>query len=153
MEENEIVKVETIHEIAKYTEPTPVSKIERGLSDFISDTFQMIHEEDQYKKSIQIEIMKRLPNLTNSEIIALITSQSSNQNDLISKVISPTMALLTAAQQAEMAKNQKEAQASTLNVAQTNIREINQIAPQEAIVGLKALFDLVQISQKSEIGS
>jgi ABC-type uncharacterized transport system YnjBCD ATPase subunit len=126
-------------------ELTPVAKIENGLSDFLSHTFQMVQEEDEFKKQIQAELIQRLPTLKNTELISLGISQSTNQNDMLSKIVSPTMQLLTAAQQAEMAKQQKEAQ--NVSLSQTNIRELNTQAPTEVLTGMRALMELLRAVQ------
>lgn len=150
MEENtELITSEEVHEVTQYiSQPSPVTKIEAGLSDFISDTFKMVKEEDDYQKEIQAEMIKRLPTLKNSEIIALATSQATNQNDMISKVVSPTMGLLTSAQQAEMARQQKEIQMQQNIGSQTNMKEININANQEVLSGMKALMDLMNVAKE-----
>lgn len=143
MNETELVTQDQIHDIVE-ERITPTSKIEAGLSDFLTDTFKMVQEEDLYKKSIQSEIISRLSSFKNSELIALATSQATNENDMLSKIVSPTMALLTAAQQAEMARQQKEVQNQQNVLSQVNVREVNQVTPNEVQVGMKALMDLVQ---------
>jgi hypothetical protein len=130
-------------------ELTPVAKIENGLSDFLSHTFQMVQEEDAFKKKIQAELIQRLPTLKNTELISLGISQSTNQNDMLSKIVSPTMQLLTAAQQAEMAKQQKEAQ--SVSLSQTNIRELNTQAPTEVLTGMRAFMELLRAVNNTPI--
>jgi hypothetical protein len=123
---------------------SPVSLIENGLSGFLNHSFQMVKEEDDYQRLIQEEIVRRLPSMKNSELIALSVSQSSNMADLASKIISPTMQLLTAKQQAELAKQQKEQLVQAGVVSQTNIRQVNQMAPQEVLTGMRSFMDLIK---------
>jgi hypothetical protein len=147
MNEEDLQQLEQIQTAAK--EITPVSLIEHSLSKFLNDTFVMVREEDDYQKSIKAEVIKRLPDLKPSELIALATSATTNKNDAISKVIAPTMQLLTAAQQNEMASKQKDIQAHSIN--QTNIREINNTAPSDVLNGLQALFNLANATKEKQL--
>jgi hypothetical protein len=126
---------------------TPVKQIESSLAKFLQDTFIMAKEEDDYQKNIKLEIIKRLPIMKPSELIALMTSASTNKNDLISKIMAPIAQLLTAAQQNELLMKQKM---DSPQYQQTNIREINNLAPQEVLVGLQSLFNFAQTMQKKE---
>ena len=148
MENKEIIipTEEQIKDLANRT--TPVRLIESSLSKFLADTFIMAREEDDYQKAIKAEVLKRLPEFKSSELIALLTSASTNKNDMLSKLISPTMQLLTAAQQNEMATKQKEI---TGTITQNNIKEINNIAPTEVLQGLQALFAMATAVQKKEL--
>lgn len=161
MEENEInqEEIEEINEIVPLNEndlaiketslnrSSPVLKIESGLSNFLQRSFDIAIKEQEFQDAIEEEIKKRLPTFKNQEIIALATSNKTNQNDLFSKIISPTLSLLTARQQAEMAKAKQENQTT---VSQTNIQEINTMAPQEVLVGLKSLFDMANVLKKAD---
>jgi hypothetical protein len=140
--ELEIIPQTEIQEVAK--EITPVSQIEQGLADFLGHTFDMVLEEDLYFKEIKKEVVKRLPTMKDSEIIALSTNTGTLFNDRQSKILAPTMQLLSAAQQAEMAKAQKEIQNQQNVLSQVNVRELNQVTPNEVQVGMKALMDLIQ---------
>jgi len=150
MEEEKSLTPQEIHDAAHQAPPSPVQKIETGLSSFLENTFKMVNEEDSYKKQLQAEIITRLPQLKNSELIALLTSASTNLNDQMSKVVSPTMQLLTAAQQAEMAKQQKEIQNQQNIMSQTNFKELNMVAPQEVLAGFKALTDFIRIAENQK---
>ena len=126
---------------------SPVLKIETGLSNFLQNAFDIAVEEQQFHKKLEEEIVNRLPTFKNSELIALATSNRTNQNDLMSKLVAPTLQLATARQQNEMAKAQK---AEGPTISQTNIQEVNNMAPQEVLVGLKSLFDLTQVLKRPE---
>jgi C4-dicarboxylate-specific signal transduction histidine kinase len=139
-------EIEISEEVKKLS---PVLKIESGLSNFLQNAFNIAVKEQEFHNEIEKEIVSRLPQLKNSELIALATANRTNQNDLFSKLVAPTLQLATARQQNEMAQNQK-AENST-NISQTNIHEVNQLAPQEVLVGLKSLFDLTNILKKPEI--
>jgi hypothetical protein len=127
---------------------SPVLKIETGLSNFLQNAFDIAIKEQDFHNQIEQEIVQRLPQLKNSELIALATSNRTNQNDLYSKLLAPTLQLATARQQNEMAKQQKDVQSHT--ISQTNIQELNAMAPQEVLAGLKTLFDMSSILAKPE---
>ena len=138
MKENELVPVEDkIKEIAE--KATPVKIMEGSLAKFVSDVFDMAREEDEYQQAIKEAIIAKLPDMKPSELIALATSASTNKNDLISKVINPSMQLLTAAQANELSLRQQEKQPQ---YNQTNIREINTTTPTDVLQGLQTLFNL-----------
>jgi hypothetical protein len=134
-----------IHELA--SKLTPVKEIESSLAKFLQDTFVMAKEEDDYQKNIKEEIIKRLPDMKPSELIALATSATTNKNDLISKIMAPIAQLLTSAQQNELLARQKN---DSPQFQQNNIRSVNNIAPSEILIGLQSLFNLTQTMQKKE---
>jgi len=140
-----IVTEEQIHAIAEKS--TPVKLIESTLASFLNNTFQMAIDEDDYQKDLKNEVRKRLPDFKNTELIALTTSAATNKNDLISKLVAPTMQLLTAAQQNELAQKQRELSPQYM---QTNIREVNTTASTDVLVGLNTLMNLLHKLQVKE---
>jgi hypothetical protein len=80
-----------------------------------------------------------------SEKIALITSETTNRNDMASKVIAPTMGLMTALQQNELAER-KERLKNETPAQPSNIRQISNVAPADVLAGLQALFSFQEIS-------
>ena len=131
---DQIITEQQIHEIAEKS--TPVKLIENSLAKFLQDTFMMAREEDEYQKKLKEEIIRRLPDMKPSELIALMTSASTNKNDMLSKLISPTMSLLTASQQNELSLRQAE---KSPQYTQNNIKEINTNTPAEIMIGLESL--------------
>jgi hypothetical protein len=134
-----------IHDVVE--QMTPVRQIENTLSSFLTKSFELAIDEDTYIKKLQAEILTRLPDLKPSELIALLTSATTNKNDMFSKLISPTAQILTAAQQNELANKQKE---QLQQISQTNIREINNVAPSDVLAGLQSLFNLAQAVKKDD---
>jgi hypothetical protein len=126
---------------------TPVLKIESGLSNFLQNAFDIAIKEQEFQRQIEAEIVSRLPTLKNQEIIALATSNRTNQNDLFSKLVAPTLQLATARQQNEMAQTQKVTETT---ISQTNIKEMNTLAPQDVLQGFKSLFDMVTVLRRPE---
>jgi hypothetical protein len=149
LNDTDIIPIDNAIQISESTKQlSPVLKIESGLSNFLQNAFTIAVKEQEFHEKIELEIVNRLPQLKNSELIALATSNRTNQNDLFSKLVAPTLQLATARQQNEMAKMQKAEIPTT--ISQTNIQEVNQMAPQEILVGLKGLFDLANVLKKPE---
>jgi hypothetical protein len=133
------------------TQLTPVSLIEKSLSSFLDNAFRMAINDDLVRRELLQELVNRKKDLKSTELIAALTSFHTNQNDMISKLISPSMQLLTAAQQNEMSARQK---IENPQYQQTNIREINAQASPDVLSGLSALFNLVTTmkpAQKEEL--
>jgi len=139
MEETALITEQNIRDLSEQL--TPVKLIESTLASFLNNTFQMAIDEDDYQKDIKNEIRRRLPDFKNTEIIALSTSAATNKNDLISKLVAPTMQLLTAAQQNELAQKQREA---TPQFTQNNIKEINANSSAATLAGLTAFMNLLE---------
>jgi hypothetical protein len=144
-DENALVEANKIHTLVE--KMTPVKQIENSLASFLQDTFIMVREEDDYQKAIKAQVIANLPSMKNTELIALITSATTNKNDALSKTIAPIAQLLASAQQAEMAAKQK---IESPAFQQTNIREVNNMAPGDVLVGLQSLFNLARVAQKQE---
>lgn len=159
--ENEIIakdqslpeKTFTEAEIAEITEKnTPSKLLNSTLTEFVADVCDQVRKEDKYIDKLKAVALREAEagNLKPSELIALLTSATTNKNDLVSKTLSPTMSLLTAAQQNEMnerkeAQKEKEKEALSTN----DIRSISEMAPSDVLVGLQALFTQAAIVTKS----
>ena len=158
MEENNIITsteaaaIDQIKEIANISTPahTPVKVMEESLAKFLQDTFIMAKEEDDYQKQIKNQVITKLPDFKPSELIALITSASTNKNDLISKLVAPMMQLLTAAQQNELAQKQQQNNPNFQQFSQTNIKELNTQTPSDILAGLQSLTWLAEAVKKKE---
>jgi len=124
---------------------SPIDKVESSLSKFVEDSFAVTKDDFQFKKNLQEEISKRLPSMKNNEVIALYTNDSINGNDRLSKVLGPMSQLLTAKQQAEMAKNQNEAKSGSVNVniGTEAVKRANLDAPKDVLQGLTDLNRLL----------
>ena len=64
---------------------TPVSMMTNALSTFMADIFEEVRQEDLYIQELRKDILNDLPNMKPSEKIALITSETTNRNDMASK--------------------------------------------------------------------
>lgn len=160
--ENEIIakdqnlpeKTFTEAEITEIAEKSAPSKLlNNTLTEFVADVCDQVRKEDEYIDKLKAVALQEAEagNLKPSELIALLTSATTNKNDLVSKTLSPTMSLLTAAQQNEMnerkeAQKEKEKEALSTN----SIRSVSEMAPSDVLVGLQALFTQAAIVTKSK---
>lgn len=136
----------------------PIQEVENSLSKFTRDAFDYIREECNFQSEIENEIRRRLPldekegGFTANQMIALLTNNTVNLNDRISKVLAPTFQLMTAKQQAEIAKmNDMKASSITINngVGSEEMRKLNADSTQEVLQGLTNLNHLLNaLSQK-----
>jgi hypothetical protein len=141
---------EQIHALSQ--EVTPVTVMENSLSAFMGDVFDQVRKEEDYQQKIKSQIIKNLPTMKNQELIALMTSASTNKNDLISKVISPTMGLMTAAQQNEMAERKEMIKNKEEKIiGHGNMSQMNAMAPSEVLAGLQALFNMANAVQVNPV--
>ena len=129
---------------------TPVTLMTNALSTFMADVFEEVRQENMYINKLREDILNDLPNMKASEKIALITNETTNRNDMTSKVISPTMQLMTTLQQNELQERkeraEREAKASERVIGPNNIVQVSDVAPAEVLAGLQALFNLQAIT-------
>jgi hypothetical protein len=82
----------------------------------------------------------------------LLSNDSVNLNDRVSKVMAPTFSLITSKQQAEIAaRTQQEKMGPGGVSSSTNIKEINQALDADLLNGLKAFNDLMSTLSSSSI--
>lgn len=155
MSETELIEYANTPTPAEVTEVaekvTAVSMMENGLATFMMDIFDQVRKEDALQSAIDAELIAQLPNMKPNELIALKTSTGANKNDLVSKVVSPTMQLMAAAQQNELNERREAAKEreATKVISQSNIRQVTDMAPSEVLVGLQALFNYGMAVQKN----
>ena len=148
MEDKELAPIVSEKQISTIAEKvTPVSMMENALSTFMADIFEEVRQEDMYIQTLRKDIIADLPNMKPSEKIALITSETTNRNDMASKVIAPTMQLLTAAQQNELAERKERLKEQENKVIHaSSIQQVSSLAPADVLVGLQALFNMSNIA-------
>lgn len=139
----------------------PIQEVENSLSKFTRDAFDYIREECNFQSEIENEIRRRLPldekegGFTANQMIALLTNNTVNLNDRISKVLAPTFQLMTAKQQAEIAKSAEMKSAITINngVGSEEMKKLNAASSQEVLQGLTNLNNLLNAlsNKKTEI--
>lgn len=128
---------------------TPTSLMESTLSVFVKDVCDEVREQDSYAKEIRKQILANLPTMSNKELIALDTSVAQTKNDLISKTVSPTMQLLTQAQINEINERKEQQKALEQKSSPQGISQLSISAPNDVMVGFKAISDLVNIFSQS----
>ena len=161
--ELEITALEKMNELALAEKPSvevakidsPIERVEEKLSDFVSNMFIATREDIEFNKKIQEELLSRLPNLSENQLLSLFTNSNVNTNDKISKLLGPTFGTLQSRQQAEIAaaakKEQMQQAAVNVNINQENPMKIaNDTAPKEALRGLNTLFQLMNAMNKEE---
>ena len=152
---------ETSPEVVDITNHSqPIQEVENSLSKFTRDAFDYIREECKFQSEIEQEIRRRLSleekegGFTANQMIALLTNNTVNLNDRISKVLAPTFQLMTAKQQAEIAKsNELKNSNITINngVSNDEMRRLNQQSSQDILQGLTNLNNLLNaLSAKKE---
>lgn len=128
---------------------TPTSLMEGTLSVFVKDVCDEVRDQDAYAKEVRKQILKNLPTMSNKELIALDTSIAQTKNDLISKTVSPTMQLLTQAQINEINERKEQQKALEAKASPQGISQLALQAPNDVMVGFKAISDLVNLFQQS----
>jgi hypothetical protein len=160
--DNEIKELETLNQIAQTPSEnaeqakinSPVKYVELTLSKFVSDAFELTRRDFELGDAIHQSLIQDLQMgaLTPNQKIALLGTHSVNLNDRISKLVSPTLQLMTARQQAEIAAASQIAQSKQAQNNVTNITALNQSAPKDVIQGMTLLNNLLStiVKEKNE---
>lgn len=128
---------------------SPISSVENSLSQFVQDSFDVTRKDFEFNQSIQDEILSRLPEFKNAELIALLTNNKVNDNDRINKILAPTFQLMTAKQQAEIAALSAQKNDKIDDLKSANMREINEDTDQKVLQGMTMLKNLIDAVQSS----
>ena len=108
---------------------TPLEDVERSLSDFTRDSFDLIRNDFQFREELKEEFRKRLQldinqgGISSRDFLGFFNSESVNMNDRISKVLGPTFQLMTAEQQAIQMTKQAELKANSTNIQINNANQ------------------------------
>lgn len=126
---------------------SPSDMLNNTLTEFVADVCDQVRKEDEYIDKLKEVALQEAQsgNLKPSELIALLTSATTNKNDLVSKTLGPTMGLLTAAQQNEMNERKEAMREKEKETQPTNIRAVSSMAPSDVLIGLQALFTQARI--------
>lgn len=133
----------------KGRKPSSTSILEETLTVFVKDITDEIRDQDAYAKEIRKQVLKNLPTMSNKELIALDTSVAQTKNDLISKTISPTTQIINNAQINEMNERKEQQKQLEQRSSPQGISGIASSAPNDVMVGFKAISDLVNLFQQS----
>lgn len=142
---------EEITELAEKNSPSKL--LNSTLTEFVADVCDQVRKEDEYIDKLKEVALQEAQsgNLKPSELIALLTSATTNKNDLVSKTLGPTMGLLTAAQQNEISERKEAQKEKEKEVQNANdIRSVSNMAPSDVLIGLQALFTQVTAVAKNQ---
>lgn len=120
---NSVGSPETVESVDNAVIVKPVEAVEQKLADFVADAFKATNKDLAFNESLKSEILKRLPKMSDNQIIALFSNNAVNTNDRISKIIAPTFGLMTAEQNAilaMLAKQQNPQGQTVVNVGNTD---------------------------------
>ena len=120
---NSVGSPETVESVDNAVIVKPVEAVEQKLADFVADAFKATNKDLAFNESLKSEILKRLPKMSDNQIIALFSNNAVNTNDRISKSIAPTFGLMTAEQNAllaMLAKQQTPQGQTVVNVGNTD---------------------------------
>jgi hypothetical protein len=132
---------------------TPVQQVEKSLSRFIDDAFTVTREDFELGKVLNKVLGEKILNkeFNENQLIALFNGFQVNMNDKISKLVAPTLQLMTTRQQAEISAQAQVQAAEKQGSNITSLTSINQSAPKEVLLGVKQLTDvLTLITQKNK---
>ena len=125
---------------------TPVTLMTNGLSAFMNDVFEMSRQEDLYIQQLRQNILADWNTFKPETKAMIVTSETTNRNDLASKVIAPSMQMLTALQQNELAERKERMQQKENAVIHaSSIQQVSAAAPAEVLAGLQALFNMSNV--------
>lgn len=125
---------------------SPITSVEESLAQFVRDTFEVTKKDFEFNQSLQEELCRRLPEMSNSELITLHSNSNVNNNDKVSKIINPTFGMITTKQQAEItAAKQQEREANVVvNTGMQTMAALNNTASKEVLQGMAALTNMLQ---------
>lgn len=125
---------------------SPITSVEESLAQFVRDTFEVTKKDFEFNQSLQEELCRRLPEMSNSELITLHSNSNVNNNDKVSKIINPTFGMITTKQQAEItAAKQQEREANVVvNTGMQTMAALNNDASKDVLQGMYALTNILQ---------
>lgn len=129
-------------------EITPVDIVESSVADFLGKAIDVTLYSSKLSQALENDLVSDIPNMSTSEKITLFNIDRSSANDRLFKLLSPTIGLISARQQAMIQAAGKEAAqqaAVQVNVNAAGGVDANVAAntPQEVKAGLNAIFQLI----------
>lgn len=126
---------------------TPVEAVEKKLSDFITDAFKATNRDFAFNEQLKDELLRRMPNMTDNQFIALYSNNAVNINDRVSKLIAPTISMMQAKQQAEIAAAKAQAQNQIIVAPNaqggSTINALDPTVPSDALAGMDQFTKLL----------
>lgn len=106
---NEMLKTDT-EAVQAARVDTATEAVEKSLSSFVRDAFASTKSDFEFKEQLNMEFLRRLPNLTDNQFIAGYSNFNTILNDRVSKIIAPTFGMMQTKQTAEIAAAKQQAQ-------------------------------------------
>ena len=138
-------------------ERTAVNIVEDSVADFLERAIRATLESNKLSQALEDSLAADLSEMSVTEKITLFNIDRSSTNDKWFKILSPSIGLLTARQQALIQAASKEQQAAAVQVNVGAVGGGNPIdakiaasAPPEAISGIASIFQLAE-SRKAEL--
>lgn len=135
---------------------TPIDDVEKSLSTFVDDAFNMTRSEFEFQKQVQDHILTRLDKFTENQLIALVSNSGVNSADKIAKTMNPWVQLATARQQAQIQAESAERTAAiqtgngpVVSMAGSALKEVNRSASKEVLQGMDALSKILEFAVAS----
>ena len=135
---------------------TPIDDVEKSLSAFVDDAFNMTRSEFEFQKQVQDHILTRLDKFTENQLIALVSNSGVNSADKIAKTMNPWVQLATARQQAQIQAESAERTAAiqtgngpVVSMAGSALKEVNRSASKEVLQGMDALSKILEFAVAS----
>jgi hypothetical protein len=130
----------------------PMNTVEKSLSKFVEDAFDMTRSEFDFQQQIQAHVLTRLDKFSENQLIALLSNTGVNSADKISKTMNPWVQLATARQQAQIAAESAERSAAIqagqnpVSMGAGSIKAANESATKEVLQGISSLSQILEIA-------
>jgi hypothetical protein len=139
----ELQKMETAVVERPYEE-TPIGRVEESLASFTQHAFAIVNEDFEFSRAVRGKILEKLDNFNETQLLALDSNQMVNLNDRISKLLAPTFNLLSAKQQAEIARlNAQKNNTNNTILMDNDIKQLNTTASKDILQGLAILNSML----------
>ena len=128
---------------------TPVDIVENSVATFLGKAIEATLYSNKLSQALEDSLTEDLPNMSTNEKITLYNIEKSSSNDRLFKMLSPTIGLITARQQALIQATAKEAQNAAVQInvqnGAGNARDaaVASSADPAAIAGLNTIFQLI----------
>lgn len=131
---------------------SPINEVEESLVKFTTDMFDVARRDNVFREAMQNEILSRLTEMTNDQVLTLYNSDSVNRNDHVSKLLQPTFGLISKQKEAETIAN-KDERVQIINqlggqCSDKAMRSLNEESPQEVLQGLSQMSLLLDAFSK-----
>lgn len=136
-------------------EKSPIRMVENSIANFLDQAIKVTIDSTKLSRALEEDLIDSLPDMKTDEKIALFNIERSSNNDRLFKLLSPTINMITAKQQAEIqAQAKKDAQQAAVQVnvgtGSSLDADVASKAPAEVEIGLNALFQLLATKNKQE---